>query len=154
MAAAGCVVEEAEPPHFEEGAALWRHLVMEDMRRGAQATVEAMGDAGVNIIRAWGVFFERYPVLLMPNSWQRQFPIDADKGPPAQVHRLLAAQAPLLVTAIVGLPGLAMPTGLVDGLPGGVQICTARFREDVALRVGEFIERAAGFSAFEHLAPR
>jgi hypothetical protein len=31
---------------------------------------------------------------------------------------------------------------------------TARFREDLALRAGEWIEAAAGFSALEHLAPR
>ena len=179
LAAAGCEVEEVEPPHFEEGAALWRHLVMEDMRRGAQAAIESMGDAGVksalrgymaglpvwsrdecleglarrfSICRDWAVFFERWPVLLMPNSWQRQFPIDADVGTPEQVLRLVAAQSPLLGTAMMGLPGLSVPTGLVDGLPTGVQLCAARFREDLALRAGAIVERAAGFSALDLLA--
>ena len=58
----------------------------------------------------------------------------------------------LLGTAMMGLPGLSVPTGLADGLPVGVQICTARFREDVALRAGEVIERAARFSALDVLA--
>jgi len=97
------------------------------------------------------VFFERWPVLLMPNSWQRQFPIDADVGTPEQVLRLVAAQSPLLGTAMMGLPGLSVPTGLVDGLPTGVQLCASRFREDLALRAGAMIERAAGFSALERL---
>jgi amidase len=178
LAAAGCEIEETEPPHFEEGAALWRHLVMEDMRRGAQPAIEAMGDSAVksalrgymaglpvwsrddyleglsrrlNICRAWALFLERYPVLLMPNSWQRQFPIDADCGTPEQVNKLVAAQSPLLGTAMMGLPGLAVPTGIAAGLPIGVQIVTWRFREDLALRAGEMIERAAGFSALDHL---
>ena len=180
LADAGCEVEEVEPPHFEEGAHLWRQMVMDDMRRGGQPAMESLADAGTrsalrgymaglpaldrdqtleaqmrrfSILRDWAVFFDSYPVLLMPNSWQRQFPIDADKGTPEQVHRLLAAQAPLLGTAMMGLPGLAVPTGVVNGLPIGVQLSTWRFREDLALRAGELIERAAGYDVLAHLAP-
>ena len=181
LAAAGCEVEDAEPPHFEEGAQLWRQLVMDDLRRAGQAAIERLGDAGVqsamraylhgvaplsrddylqslarrlDIARDWALFFERHPVLLMPNSWQRQFPIDADIGAPQDLQPLIAAQSPLLGTAMLGLPGLSVPTGLSRGLPTGVQLVTARFREDLALRAGEWIEAAAGFSALEHLAPR
>ena len=181
LAAAGCEVEDAEPPHFEEGAQLWRQLVMDDLRRAGQAAIERLGDAGVqsamraylhgvaplsrddylqslarrlDIARDWALFFERHPVLLMPNSWQRQFPIDADIGAPQDLQPLIAAQSPLLGTAMLGLPGLSVPTGVSRGLPTGVQLVTARFREDLALRAGEWIEAAAGFSALEHLAPR
>ena len=104
-----------------------------------------------SILRDWAVFLEKYPVLLMPNSWQRQFPVDADKAAPEQVQKLLAAQAPLLITAMLGVPGLSVPTGLVGGLPTGVQLVSWKFREDVALRAGEVIELAAGFSALAQL---
>ena len=106
-----------------------------------------------DIRRDWAVFLERYPVLLMPNSGQRQFAIDADCGSPELVLKPLAAQAPLLGTAMLGLPGLAVPTGVVNGLPTGVQLVSGKSREDLALRAGEIIERAAGFSALDHLAP-
>jgi amidase len=185
LADAGCEVEDVEPPHFEEGAHLWRQLVMDDMRRGALPAVEAVGDAGVrsalggylsglapldanglleaqqrrfSICRDWAVMLEPdaggHDVLLMPVSWERQFAIDADVGEPARVHRLLAAQSPLLGTAMMGLPGLAVPTGLAGGLPAGVQIVAGRFREDRCLAVGELLEAAAGFSALDVLAPR
>lgn len=181
LAAAGCEVEAVAPPHLEESAQLWRQLVMDDLRRGGLPAVEQLGDAGTraalrgylaglpaldrdglldaqmrrfSILRDWSVFLERHPVLLMPNSWQRQFPIDADLGGDAAVHGLLAAQAPLLATALLGLPGLAVPTGVVDGLPVGVQLVAGRFREDQALRAGELIERAAGYDVLAHLAPR
>ena len=97
------------------------------------------------------MFFERHPVLLMPNSWQRQFAIDADLGTPAQVDALVRAQSPLLGTAMMGLPGLSVPTGLVGGLPTGVQLVSSRFREDLILRAGAIIEAAAHFSALDHL---
>lgn len=179
---AGCVVEEAEPPHFEEGAALWRQLVMDDLRRGGQAAIQTHGDAGVrsalagylhglpaldrdatlaalarrhDIARDWALFLQRWPLLLMPVSWQRPFPVDADVGAPEQVLPLLRAQSPLLGTAMLGLPGLSVPTGLdARGVPTGVQLVADRFREDRLLRGGELIEAAARFSALEHLAPR
>jgi len=185
LAAAGCEVEEVEPPHFEEGAHLWRQLVMDDMRRGGLPAAEAMGDAGVrsalrgylsglspldadalmeaqarrfNICRDWAVMLAPeaggYDVLLMPVSWQRQFPIDADVGEPECVHRLLAAQSPLLGTAMMGLPGLSVPTGMAGALPAGVQLVAARFREDRCLAVGDMVEAAARYCALDVLAPR
>ena len=74
---------------------------MDDMRRGGQPAIESLGDAAVrsalrgymaglpafnrdqtlealarrfNICRDWAVFLDRYQVLMMPNSWQRQSP--------------------------------------------------------------------------------
>lgn len=180
LAAAGCIVEEAEPPHFEEAAMLWRQQVFDDLRRGGVAAIETFGDAAVKralgfylggiaagdrdaclaglarrltIARAWSLFFERWPVLLMPVSWERPFPIDDDTRSQARMEAMLRAQSPLLATALLGLPGLAVPTGLVDGLPAGVQLCATRYREDLCLAAGEIVERACGFSALGQLAP-
>jgi len=35
------------------------------------------------------------------------------------MNEIIAAQSPLLATAVLGLPGLSVPTGLADGLPAG-----------------------------------
>ena len=42
------------------------------------------------------------------------------------------------------VPGLAVPTGVVDSLPTGVQILAPRFREDLCLAAGEAIEARSG----------
>jgi amidase len=104
------------------------------------------------VARAWSLFFEKYPVLLMPVSWERQFPIDDDTRSRARMEEILLAQSPMTTLAMLGLPGLSVPTGVVDGLPVGVQLCATRYREDLCLDVGEIVERAAGFSALDHLA--
>ncbi|MBL8309019.1 MAG: amidase [Burkholderiales bacterium] len=180
LQAAGYDVIEAEPPHFEEGAELWRTLVYDDLRRAGLPAIELMGDTAVKrnlefvyhgrpgldrdayldalsrrlaIAREWSQFFDDYPVLLMPNSWSRQFAVDADTVSVAAMNQLIRAQSPLLGTAMMGLPGLAVPTGVVAGLPVGVQLVSHKFREDLLLRVGADIERAAQFSALPHLAP-
>ncbi len=178
LEAAGYSVEEAEPPHFAEVSAMQFHMVMNDMRRGGEPFMREHGDDVLrtalghymainpvwdrdqyleattrrfNIARDWAVFFERYPVLLMPNSWERQFPIDDDQRSPERTAQILLAQAPMLSTATLGLPGLSVPTGVVNGLPVGVQIVSTKFREDRMLAAGEVIERAAKFSALDHL---
>lgn len=181
LEAAGYTVEEAEPPHFVEVAAMQFHMVMNDMRRAGEPFMREKGDDALrkvlshymaitpvwdrdeylealarrfNIARDWAVFFERYPVLLMPNSWERQFPIDDDLRSPERTAQILLAQAPMLSTAVLGLPGLSVPTGVVDGLPVGVQLVATRFREDRILAAGEVIEQAADFSALEYLLRR
>lgn len=179
LEAAGYTVEEVEPPHFAEVAAMQFHMVMNDMRRGGEAFMRDKGDEALraalrnymaitpvwdrdqfldamtrrfNIAREWAVFFERYPILLMPNSWERQFPIDDDQHSPERTAQILLAQAPMLSTAVLGLPGLSVPTGMVDGLPTGVQIVSGKFREDLILAAGDVIENAAKFSVLGVLA--
>ena len=90
----------------------------------------------------------------MPNSWERQFPVDDDLRSAERTAQILLAQSPLLGAAVLGLPGLSVPTGVVDGLPIGVQLVAARFREDRLLAAGEVIEQAAGFSALDYLSRR
>lgn len=178
LEAAGYTVEEVEPPHFAEVSAMQFHMVMNDMRRGGEPFMREHGDDALrkalshymainpvwdrdqyleamtrrfNIARDWAVFLERYPVLLMPNSWERQFPIDDDQHSAERTAQILLAQAPLLSTATLGLPGLSVPTGVVNGLPVGVQIVSTKFREDRMLAAGEVIEQAAKFSALDYL---
>jgi amidase len=92
------------------------------------------------ILREWNRFFELYPVLLMPTSWQLPFLIDADQQGDEPMRRMLDAQHPLLAISILGLPGLSVPTGLVNGVPIGVQLVSARYQESRLLAAGEAIE--------------
>jgi amidase len=177
LAEAGSDVIRAAPPHFEEASALWRSLVYTDLRLSSLATMERLGDeplrrslkysmrypsldfegflAGLarrfTLARAWSLFLSDHDVLVLPTSFRLPFPVDADIQSEEEAEAVLAAQAPLLAPALLGLPGLSVPVGLAEGVPVGVQIVAGRFREDLCCAAGEVIERAAAFSALAHL---
>jgi amidase len=47
----------------------------------------------------------------------------------------------LHVPPLLGLPSMAVPTGLVDGVPMGVQLMASQFEEERLLAAAETIER-------------
>jgi amidase len=57
--------------------------------------------------------------------------------------RILDAMAPILAPAVLGLPCVAVPTGVSDDGPLGVQLVAGHFREDLCLNAAEAIEKRA-----------
>lgn len=98
------------------------------------------------LVREWHLFFERYPVLLLPVSAELPFENDLDLQGEAAYARVWEAQMTQIGLPLMGLPGLTVTTGLVGRTPVGVQLTAARFREDLCLAAGEAIE-AAGVPA-------
>lgn len=179
LAEAGYAVEEAAPPRLAEAADLWHRLVINEERRTLAPLIRKFGDAKcrynldchlayapeldgdavlacfeqrLGIIRAWQLFQERYPVLILPVSAQLPFRFGQDQEDDAVVRALLDAQRPLLAVPALGFPSLVVPTGIAGGKPVGVQVIAGRFREDVCLAAGEAIEARA--STFTPIDPR
>lgn len=171
LRAAGYRVERALAPDLQCGVEIWRSIVMTECRFGMLAAVDALGDTTLGtpvhammacagevdlagyagaiaardeLRREWNAFFRRFPLVLMPTSCRLPLPWGADQGDTEQMHALMAAQSPLMAVAACGLPGLHIPTGLVDGLPVGVQLVAPSFREMRLLRAGEVLEAACG----------
>jgi amidase len=93
--------------------------------------------------RAWAAFMAERPLLLCPVSAEPPFPQGLDVADQAGFDRVYRAQQPLLATPVLGLPSVAVPTGVTEGgLPLGVQITAPRWREDLALDAAEVIEAA------------
>jgi len=89
-------------------------------------------------------FLEDWPLLLLPVSAEQAFEQDADIASVDGMRRVTAANWSMMAIALLGFPALAVPTGLANGLPVGVQILGRRFREDTVLEAGEVIEERAG----------
>ena len=92
------------------------------------------------ILRRWMLFFERYQFVVLPVSWQRPFQIDEDQKGDAAMAALLRAQVPTLACSTLGLPGLACPATLADGVPVGVQLVGPRYGEEMLFAAAEAIE--------------
>jgi amidase len=92
------------------------------------------------VLRQWQLFLNRYAVLLIPVSAELPFPDQLDLQGNEAFQRVWDAQFLLRATPALGLPILAVSTGLVGQSPVGVQIVASRFREDLCLRAGEAIE--------------
>ncbi|RQR42368.1 MULTISPECIES: amidase family protein [unclassified Burkholderia] len=92
------------------------------------------------LTRQWRLFLDEYAVLLLPVSSELPFPDDLDRQGPGGFERVWEAQLTLRALPAMGLPGLAVTTGLVDNVPVGVQVVAAHHREDLCLLAGRDIE--------------
>jgi amidase len=167
LADAGFVVEEIVPPRLGEAADLWHRLVISEERRTLAPQTRAYGDARsrynldchiayapvldghqifacfeqrLAMVRAWQLFQERFPIIVLPVSAQLPFHDGQDQEGPDLVHAMIDAQRPLLAVPALGFPPNAVPTGLSGQIPVGVQVVAGRFREDVCLAAAEIIE--------------
>lgn len=165
---AGWTVEEvADFPGFEEAADLQVKMWLADGYEAMRDAAEREGDPGAlavlrghektarsldiaafskmltrraTLLRDALVFLEKYPVVVMPVCGELPFPIGQDLKGEDAFRRVWRAQLPQIALPFLGLPGLAVSTGLVGRVPVGVQIIAGRYREDLCLLAGEAIE--------------
>ncbi|MEM7250869.1 MAG: amidase family protein [Pseudomonadota bacterium] len=167
---AGYQVESVEPPELEAVNELWSRIGMDDVIASLRPAIEQYGDEAIKTavgywiggfeskgpqgvldalvereqyLRLWQLFCEDYPLILMPSSAEPAFPNQLDIQGLAEYQRIWQAQWPQLCVPVLGLPAANVPTGEHDGLPMGVQLVAARFREDLILDAAEVIEAQA-----------
>jgi amidase len=118
-------------------------------RRSTVAAIKALDYEGyvaalarrAALVRRWMAFFERYQLVVLPVSWQRPFPVDEDQKGDAAMAAILRAQVPILACSTLGLPGLAVPATLAEGVPVGVQLVGPRYGEEMLFAAAGEIER-------------
>ena len=93
----------------------------------------------LRLAREWNQFLNAYPVLLCPVSAEAPFPDMLDVESPAAFARVLEAQMTQIALPLMGMPGLSVATASGNA-PMGVQLVSARFREDILLAAGADIE--------------
>ncbi len=104
------------------------------------------------LIRELATILEEYPIILLPVSSEQAFEQDADIESVESMRRLMNAQASMMAIPVLGFPALSVPTGVVNGLPTGVQLLGRRFDEDTLLDAATIIEARAG--SFTPIEPR
>lgn len=162
VADAGGVVEEALPDiSWDAQAALYGELLQTlttvfSPGGGSPPTLARyleLLDTRDKIIAAWERFFDRYDALLMPPAATVAYPHSDGRTPLEIDGGRMPYQEQGLVFALSnlnGLPGLVMPAGLdPDGMPAGIQLVGARWREPVLLAIGRGLESAGVTPGFQ-----
>ncbi|WP_151639218.1 amidase family protein [Noviherbaspirillum aerium] len=102
-----------------------------------------------SLIRTWRKFLTDYSVLLLPVSAELPFPDGLDLQGEASYRRVWSAQMPQVGLPFLGLPALAVSTGMAGRSPVGVQLVADRYREDLCFLAGEAIEKGASVSPID-----
>ena len=171
LAEAGYAVDEVEPPAVDAVAANWSSLVFNEVRHMTLAYMQKHGGDELNRctelilggvadldvegymralaertrhIREWTVFMERYALVVGPVSTEPPFEVGFDVKDADTTARVLRAQRLLVAVNLLGFPAVAVPCGLTDGVPLGVQVIGGRYREDLCLDAAEVIEARHG----------
>ena len=170
LESAGYAIEELEPPSIELAARTCLDMLnTPDLRAMAQMTsgmlppdtqqflgqfyaeagdpdpVAAMQAFATRhaLLKAWGEFQQTHPLIVAPICTELPFTAGTDlseKRVAAEIHSLRMTTA---VNAL-GLPAVALPVGVADGLPQAVQVIGPQYREDLCLDAGKAIEATLG----------
>jgi len=167
----GFEVVEKIPPNIDEAAECWRTIFGLEARMSMLNLVKEVGsDAIINVVqgfadaasekdikdyaealakrneilRMWNNFMDEYPIILAPVSASPPFDQHEDQKGPERFAKILQEQSPQYVINFLGLPSVAIPTGLNNNTPIGVQIIAPRFYENLALDMAKIIENSVG----------
>jgi amidase len=173
LADAGYEIVDTRTPGFTRAMELWFAMQMPEIRVFLWPAIEQYGDVGIRramelmlearpagdgaaylkalaerarVVRDWQGFFDRVPLVLAPVCTEPVYARGFDLESRERTSALWRECVTLTAVPVLGVPGLAVPTGVVDGLPTGVQILAARFREDLCLAAGEAIEARAAMT--------
>ena len=171
LQAAGYWVDEVEPPRIDAAAnallvmdsapgvrSVWQNVLAasapDEVDRFVRAFFAAAGEPDAvaveesfivrnAIARAWAEFQERYPLILAPIATEppRLAGTDLDDG---QVAEDIRTMRMVMAVNLLGLPAVAVPVGVADGLPQAVQVIGPRYREDLCLDAAAALEQAVG----------
>jgi amidase len=165
---AGYDVVDAEPPQVGEAMQAWVDAIWGDIQvlwpqlkpmsgEGVVAFIEALlakglfkpVDQGKQLATwiaihqlgiAWSQFLASHPIILSPVSCERAWPINDDIS---RVEEIAFSMRMVVPVNILGLPSAAVPVGVDEGLPQGVQLIGPKFREDLLLDAAQTIEDRA-----------
>jgi amidase len=166
---AGWEVEEAAAPELARVNEIWGHVLNADVVQLLPQLQQVMTAAPLGMLRnmlrrfdpatktitevfterdrlavLWSAFLERYPVVIGPVWAELPFLHDEDLHPESGFETTLMRLQFITPGNLLGLPSVAMPIGVADGLPTGVQVYAQRWREDVALDAAGVIEASVG----------
>ena len=91
--------------------------------------------------KVWSNFLNEYQVCIGPTWCNLPWQIDTDLDPKLGNDALKKSFYFIAPANGLGLPAVALATGVSEGIPTGIQIYADLFRDDLALLAAEIIEK-------------
>ena len=91
--------------------------------------------------KVWSNFLNEYQVCIGPTWCNLPWQIDTDLNPKLGDDALKKSFFFIAPANGLGLPAVALATGVSEGIPTGIQIYADLFRDDLALLAAEIIEK-------------
>jgi amidase len=168
---AGYIVEEIAPPKLNELWKLWIELTSSELRAFTLPSVKPIisqgalkfltnwvdlhPDCGYSgymaglamrkaIAREWSLFQQKYPLVLGPVVGTQPFGVDTDINSMDEFQQILEGYPLTMGANVLGLPAVALPVGMANNLPQGVQLVGPRYHECLCLDAAQAIEDRLG----------
>ena len=93
--------------------------------------------------RLWSAFLTEYAVCIGPTWTNPPWPIDTDLDPDKGPDELSKSFIFIAPGNCLGIPSVALPMGVSENLPTGIQIYSEVYREDLCLGAAEIIQSEA-----------
>ncbi|OEV13918.1 amidase [Streptomyces nanshensis] len=127
-----------------EGGDRWIATAMEQTPPATSAELTELMGTWLGIRRSWAEFLEEHPLLLAPVFTEPPVEPGLESRDTESRDRVASAMRLCTASSFAGVPAVAVPTGVSDGLPTGVQLISRPFREDLCLTAAQHIEDAFG----------
>ena len=159
----GWLVEEVEAPEVERVYEIWGTVLNSGMlaalpdemfKQETAVYLKRFSEPFINngisldeallerrrLRRLWSSFLTDYTVCIGPTWSNLPWPIDTDLDPDKGDSALKESFIFIAPGNCLGIPSVALPMGVADGLPTGIQIYSELYREDLCLLAAEIIE--------------
>jgi len=97
--------------------------------------------ARAGFVREWMEFMDEYPVVMLPVSATLPFIDNLDVDSAESFSQVIDAQMTQIGLPFMGVPAIAVNTGMADNNPVGVQLVASQYREDILFDAARDIER-------------
>ncbi len=173
----GWEVTTVEPPELERVLDVWGNILLEGMADGLEEMSNLLspeihqqlievekyfnpGSGSLNTTLGerqrlrilWSQFLTEHTVVVGPTWTNLPFPCNADLIPVSGAELVVNTLRFIVPGNALGIPGLALPMGVEDGLATGVQIYADLWRDDLCILAGQCIER--GVDAITPIDPK